>query len=253
MNNVINSLINEIFFKNPLFWIMSIFIIVILIFWKKIIGKAGEFWVKQELRKLDKNKYLTINDVNISTDRKTHQIDHIVVSKFGIFVIETKQYNGYIKGNEFDKKWIQNKKFTINNPILQNYGHVKSLEKALELPNNVFIPIICIPSTAKLNIKSSTIISRAYNLNEIIMSFKEVILDNYIDVYNKVLSINITDRSIKHEHNKYVKSIIKENAEFSKTNKCPLCGGKLIQRNSKYGKFFGCSNYPKCKYTKSDK
>ena len=36
-------------------------------------------------------------------DESTHQVDHIVVSKYGIFVIETKQYNGYKKGNDYDK------------------------------------------------------------------------------------------------------------------------------------------------------
>ena len=33
-------------------------------------------------------------------------------------------------------------------------------------------------------------------------------------------------------------------------NTCPKCGGKLVERTSKYGKFYGCSNYPKCKYIK---
>ena len=30
---------------------------------------------------------------------------------------------------------------------------------------------------------------------------------------------------------------------------CPKCGGKLIMRDGKYGKFIGCSNFPKCRYT----
>lgn len=62
-----------------------------------------------------------------TSDNKTHQINHIIVSKYGIFVIETKQY---IKGNNFDKSWLiknGNKNFYVNNPLHQNYGHVKSL------------------------------------------------------------------------------------------------------------------------------
>ena len=44
---------------------------------------------------------------------------------------------------------------------------------------------------------------------------------------------------------------INEKIASIKTNGgvCPLCGGKLIMRNGKYGRFIGCSNYPKCKYT----
>ena len=39
----------------------------------------------------------------------------------------------------------------------------------------------------------------------------------------------------------------KENTE----NICPKCGSKLVKRNGKYGEFFGCSSFPKCKYTKN--
>ena len=31
---------------------------------------------------------------------------------------------------------------------------------------------------------------------------------------------------------------------------CPRCGGNLVLRNGKYGDFWGCSNYPKCKFIK---
>lgn len=31
---------------------------------------------------------------------------------------------------------------------------------------------------------------------------------------------------------------------------CPRCGGKLVVRHGKYGTFMGCSNYPKCRYTR---
>lgn len=115
---------------NPWLWIFVALDILLYVNYKKWIGKAGEFWVKRELKKLPKD-YFIINDVMVKTsDNKTHQIDHIIVSKYGIFVIETKQYNGYIKGNDYDKRWLiknGNKRFYVNNPLHQNYGHVKSL------------------------------------------------------------------------------------------------------------------------------
>ena len=135
MNEAINQLTIELFIKNPIFWIIIILGFLLAIFYRIIIGKAGEFWVKRELSKLDKKIYHVINDVTIQDINSTHQIDHIVISQYGIFVIETKQYNGYISGNEYDKQWIQNKKYHIHNPIHQNYGHVKCLEKVLNLPN----------------------------------------------------------------------------------------------------------------------
>ena len=113
----------------PKVLIMIILCILMEVYSKKLIGMAGEFWVKRELKKLSK-EYLVINDVMVKTkDNNTHQIDHIVISKYGIFVIETKQYNGYIKGNDYDKRWMiksGKRKFYVNNPLYQNYGHVKS-------------------------------------------------------------------------------------------------------------------------------
>ena len=78
---------------NPWLWIIVALDILLYVNYKKWIGKAGEFWVKRELKQLPKD-YFIINDLMVKTsDNKTHQIDHIIVSKYGIFVIETKQYN----------------------------------------------------------------------------------------------------------------------------------------------------------------
>lgn len=85
---------------NPKLWIILFAYIVLCVNYKKWIGVVGEFWVKRELKKLS-SEYKVINGVMIKTsDDFTHQIDHVAVSKYGIFVIETKQYNGFISGND---------------------------------------------------------------------------------------------------------------------------------------------------------
>ena len=76
-------------------------------FYKKFRGYMGEFWVKLELKKLPKSEYIILNNIVIKTKENTHQIDHIVLSKFGIFVIEMKNYYGLITGSEYSNKWIQ--------------------------------------------------------------------------------------------------------------------------------------------------
>lgn len=66
----------------------------------------------------------------------THQIDHLIISQFGIFVVEMKNYYGLILGEEHKDKWIQylgKKKSYFLNPIHQNYGHVKALEELLNI------------------------------------------------------------------------------------------------------------------------
>ena len=69
-------------------------------------------------------------------------------------------------------------------------------------------------------------------------------------IYNKILSLNITDSRIKKQHIKNVKEIQKHSINNCDSTKCPWCGGDLIKRNGKYGDFIGCTNYPKCKYTR---
>ena len=252
MEEFVSFLIFELFLKNPLFWLLIILGIMSLFFYKKIVGAAGEFWVKRELKKLSK-EYLIINDYMIRIGNKTYQIDHIVVSLYGIFVIETKQYNGYLTGNDYDKTWIQysgKKKYYINNPIHQNYGHIQALKKALELSDNKFISIVCISSRAKVKVKSNKVILIG-NLITNIKSYHEKILLNYEEIYNKIISFNITSRQERREHVKNMKKYVKRK-HIDNINKCPKCGSHLVERESKYGKFLGCSNYPRCKYIKNN-
>ena len=62
----------------------------------------------------------------------------------------------------------------------------------------------------------------------------------------KIKKNNIQDRKRRNQHIKDIKNkIIKKDRD-----RCPKCGGELVERESKYGKFIGCSNYPKCKYIK---
>ncbi len=252
MNEVINQLIVEIFFKQPLFWIVIILGIFCAIFYKKVRGFMGEFWTKLELNKLPKDKYIVLNDIMIKKNNGTSQIDHIVISKFGIFVIEMKNYYGLITGDEYKDKWTQHlgkNKFYFKNPIHQNYGHIKSLEQLLNLDNSKFISIICISNQAELKVKAKNVI-QLDNINQLIKSYKEEILDiDLIEIKNNIESNNIIDKEVRKNHVKDIKHSIKSNQEKEDNMICPKCGGKLVERNGKYGKFIGCSNYPNCKYT----
>lgn len=229
---------------SPIFWFIIIFDIVAYFSYKKVVGWFGEHWVKKELKKLS-DEYLIINNLMIKTnDAKTHQIDHVIVSCYGIFVIETKQINGYIYGDDYQEKWVvysKKKKYFVNNPVHQNYGHLLSLKEILGLEKDKFISIVCISSTAKLKLNSKVALSIT-NLLEEIKKYKIVILPNYEEIYNKLKSSNIKNIKINKEHVNMIHS-----------NICPKCGNELVLRNGKNGEFMGCSNYPKCKYTRNVK
>ena len=244
--------ISNYFLMSPLYWIIIIICLAIIITYKlfgaKLIGWFGEHWTKQILDKLPKDKYIIINNVFIETNGYTHQIDHVIVSKYGIFSVETKQYNGYITGNKYDKNWIRHvgkNKYYYTNPIRQNYGHVKALSELLNIDESIIYNVVCIPSRAKLKIEHDGELTRYDTLIEKILSYKENVIVNIDQIVNTINNSNIKDKKLIKEH---VKNI-KENIIDKDLNKCPKCGGQLVERNGKYGKFIGCSNYPKCKYT----
>lgn len=244
---------NDVFInilKSPIYWFIILLVIVLYFFTYKIIGWFGEFWVKQELRKLSKD-YLILNDVMVKTSKGTSQIDHLVFSKYGIFVIETKQYNGVIIGNDYDKNWkikLRTKSFYVNNPVHQNYGHVQSIKEITSLTDDKLFSIVCISSRARIKVKSDIVIS-IIKLVSYIESKTNEILPNYTEYYDFIKNLNIVDKKERKNHILNAKQVKKEKEEYY-LSMCPKCGGELIKRNGQYGEFYGCSNYPKCKYIK---
>lgn len=120
-------------------------------------GKAGEKVVAAKLSHLPKDRYKVLNNITIPTPNGSSQIDHLVVSLYGIFVIETKNYNGWIYGSEHGEYWTQNiygNKYQFYNPILQNAGHVRALRLILKdyepLP---ILPIVAFSGNADVKVK----------------------------------------------------------------------------------------------------
>ncbi|WP_173913057.1 nuclease-related domain-containing protein [Acinetobacter sp. Marseille-Q1618] len=123
---------------SQLWWMIPLFLIVgaIKTFKPFLKGKMGEFAVSTHVKLyLDKEKYTLLNDCTLpDMQNQTAQIDHILLSPYGIFVIETKNYKGWIFGGERQKTWTQKiykKSYKFQNPLHQNYKHQKVLENIL--------------------------------------------------------------------------------------------------------------------------
>ena len=236
------------YLTNPLIISILVLGLISAIFYKQIIGWFGEHWTKKALSKLPTTKYKIINNLFLSINGLTHQIDHVVVSAYGIFSIETKQYNGYITGSKYDKSWVRHvgkNKYYYTNPISQNYGHCKAIAELLNIDESNIYNIVCIPSKAKLKIEHDGELVRYDTIVDKIMSYNEEKISNVNELYNTLIKSNVKDRKIKKEHIENIKT----NIEKKDISKCPKCGGTLVERESKYGKFIGCANYPRCKYT----
>lgn len=126
----------------PLFSLFGWFILIAILlgifkaFLPMIKGKFGELAVNVHVKLyLKEPKYILLNDLTLPDGQgSTTQIDHILLSPNGIFVIETKNYKGWIFGGERQKMWTQKiykKSYRFQNPIHQNYKHMKVLESVL--------------------------------------------------------------------------------------------------------------------------
>ncbi len=249
---------DNIVFIAIIFVVYSISVFIYKLYLPKIKGAKGEYSVERRLRKLNRKEYIIFNDIYIKINGRSTQIDHLVISVYGIFVIETKYYSGWIHGNEKSEYWTQSfykKKTKFRNPIKQNWSHIYFLKNVLSNFKQVkYYPIIVFAGNAKLkNIYSQ--IPVIYR-NKLIKTIKKkktpyLSIEQVKDIANQLSEFIINDKKVKKEHEKYVKRNIRERKNKIKSLICPNCGGKLVIRKGQYGKFYGCSNFPKCKFLKN--
>ena len=220
----------------------------------KIKGKMGEFNVSVVLSTLPKDEYQVINDIIIPSKYGTTQIDHVVVSIYGIFVIETKNYKGLIYGGEDAETWTKNmwgNKYSLRNPLKQNYGHVKSLQAILNIPKEMFIPIVVFSNRAKLRVQTQETVINLWRLRSEIKKHNTPIIpsEQLIDYRSSIELAAIDDKEIAKSHKANVRQNLNQRSQAIANGWCPRCGGHLVKRNGRYGSFYGCSNYPNCTFT----
>lgn len=100
-------------------------------------GLKGEVEVTRQLAESLDNEHYIFNDLRVKAGRRSAQIDHLIVSPRGIFLIETKNWRGHLAGTEADDRWTQTKRegeppIRISNPIQQTKRHAEVLRTALD-------------------------------------------------------------------------------------------------------------------------
>lgn len=283
--------------------------IVVKAFLPQIKGYLGEKRVHKRLLSLGET-YHVFHDVYLpKEDGTTTQLDHIVVSATGIFVIETKNYTGWIFGSEKQRNWTQTiykNKQSFYNPILQNRTHVNAVKRLLQIEHHVH-SIIVFSNSATLKFKepftTASVIQTA-QLKKAILNYRDVVFSNSeVTTFKKKLTdviatISENKREIKRQHIKQVKAThntprkkttptknssklletkVKKHGDIVEKSTvedgviatikveplsnqsidhpeteikiCPKCSKKLIEKRGKYGKFYGCTGYPTCRYT----
>lgn len=207
---------------------------------------------------LDPKIYFPLNNITLQTANGTTQIDHIIVSKYGIFVIEAKNMAGWIFGDAKSAQWTQSlfgKKYRFQNPLHQNYRHTKALQEFLGVDESKLISLVMFWGECE---------------------FKTPMPDNvrcsgYISFIKRYTATLLSDAEVQQfvaaiQSGKMPKGFVKSfetrsahlaslNQRHSSTTHCPKCASELVLRTVKTGpkagsEFYGCCGFPKCRYTR---
>ena len=232
----------------------------------KSIGRVGEARVSRRLRRLAEEEYKVFNNITIlDYEGKTTQIDHVVVSMYGIFVIETKCYKGWIFGDEKSHVWSQtlysgrgwwskSEKHKFQNPIRQNWRHIYVLSEQLKMPRSYFHNIVVFAGDAEAKTKMPDYVMDVSDVARYIRSFKEPVISSLkrdmLAHALEVLAALVTSQ----EKSSHVKNLQRSHTlhvsvdEKAQVPKCPKCGSLMRrrQRRKDGAPFYGCSRYPSC-------
>lgn len=236
-------------------WIIIPIIILIVIF--TIVGKSathkgevGENAVSRRIGETIEGEKYVYNDYKFRSGEQTVQVDHIVVNENGVFVIETKNYSGIIYGDDEIREWTQvlaggNVVNKLYNPVKQNASHIYHLREFLPKGIKIISVVVFVQGNVE-HIKSENVISLSHIRQYIKTDWGGHLNQSQIIQVAKLLDGH-QDFTIK--NSEHIENIHKMQDKIE-NNICPRCNGKLVLRHGKYGDFYGCENYPKCKFTK---
>ena len=202
---------------------------------------------------LDQKVYHSINNVTIPAINGTTQIDHVIVSRYGIFVIEAKNMNGWIFGDEKKSKWAQilgRKKYLFENPLHQNCRHTKALSEFLGVDHDSLHSIVMFWGKAQFKTPMpSNVMTQGYagyikSKRQVLFSEAEV--DELVEALRT--GMLPTTWATRKAH------VASLQSRYASTTTCPKCGSALVQRTTHSGLnagriFYGCSGFPACRYT----
>ena len=202
---------------------------------------------------LNTETYRRFHDLIIPSKNGTTQIDHLLVSEYGLFIVETKNKKGWIFGSESQPKWTQTlyrKKYSFQNPLRQTFRQKKVLSEFLGLDESTVHTIVYFVGDCEFKTPLPANVMKS-GLSRYIKRFTNRILTTEeVNRVTEALAQHISESSLTTRD--HVRSLHKRHAS---TTVCPNCGSYLVERTAKKGpnagsKFLGCENYPRCRFTK---
>ena len=204
-------------------------------------------------------------------DGGTTQIDELIIADSGIYVIEMKNYKGWIFGNEINQYWTQvlytryrgvSTKNRLYNPIRQNASHISCVRKNLKGYKGPIHSLIVFSDEAEfknVTVNSSDVYvlykrDLRRMICEIDSTYKSSISGDEINNIHAQL-MQASSRTDRTHHVEKIYHRLSEKEGRLEKGLCPRCGSPLVVRTVKNGpregsQVLGCSRYPDCRYTR---
>ncbi|MDF3934661.1 nuclease-related domain-containing protein [Pseudomonas citronellolis] len=240
-------------------WFIPLIVLMALLKspWGK--GQIGELLVRLFAHwQLDKATYRRLHNVTLNTPDGTTQIDHVFLSRYGIFVLETKNMSGWIFGGEKQAQWTQKiykRTYKFQNPLRQNYKHLKALEATLGVSPEHLHSVITFVGGSTFKTEVPACVTQGIGFIRYIKSFQQPVFSE-TEVATMLNTLQ-TDRRTPSlaTHREHVQNL-KRRSDPTAERQCPKCGSALVIRTVKTGpkageRFWGCSGFPKCRVMQS--
>ncbi|WP_170367822.1 nuclease-related domain-containing protein [Ruegeria arenilitoris] len=231
-------------------------------------GARGERRVHSALTSvLNEKDYQVLSDLTLPVAGGTTQIDHLLISRYGIFVIETKNMSGWIFGSSDQRNWTQvlkgGKRRSFQNPLRQNYAHVKAVQVILGIEQSLLYNFVVFTGSAQpKTAMPENVAWGLQDLGRLIAIEKQVVLSEaqvtaYVTKLRNTALENGRETQKEHLENLQRKTAAKVKSSTDKPvarigRSCPRCGANMVERtNRRTGNaFWGCVEFPKCRGTR---
>lgn len=211
-------------------------------------GEIGEYKIDVQLSQLPK-AYKYFNDIMLENPKSVSgysQIDHLVISPYGLFVVETKNYQGTIYGGKDRRTWTINGKFEMLNPVLQNYGHIKALKQYVDSRfHSQIMSLITFTKRSQLKIDNdmrgihanpmaiydiflSETINRKVHIAKLKAKAPILSEEDMQEIYSAIAGANITDTKVRDAHSRSIQEAKQQGP------KCVICNKPVSQRVKSY-------------------
>lgn len=202
---------------------------------------------------LRKKSYFKVHNIILPSENGTTQIDHLIISIYGLFIVETKNKKGWIFGSREQSSWTQSiygRNYSFQNPLRQTFRQKKVLSTFLDVPESRIQAVVYFSGNCHFKTSMPPNVIQS-GLGRYIKRFQIQILTT--DKVNQIISViqkHLRESSLSRKD--HIRSL---KIRHSSTSICPKCGSNLIVRTAKQGpntvrKFLGCEKYPKCRFTR---